>query len=167
MEDPETNPSTAGPDDCDTTEPLKEFTTQQTGNKINNPFRESSQQEAEQKNQPQKKSKELSKQDSEKRNVEVVDEEEWQSIDEVEQDDQIPILMNDYYKSFKQLVEQKGFAYECHTVQTEDGYILNMFRIQQRRFLNIRKKPAVLLMHGLLSSADTWVINQEEDAPAF
>ena len=75
--------------------------------------------------------------------------------------------MNDYYKSFKQLVEQKGFAYECHTVQTEDGYILNMFRIQQRRFLNIRKKPAVLLMHGLLSSADTWVINQEEDAPAF
>ena len=41
----------------------------------------------------------------------------------------LPIIMSDYYKSFKQLVESKGFAYECHTVQTEDGYILNMFRI--------------------------------------
>lgn len=78
-----------------------------------------------------------------------------------------PILMSDYFKSFKQVVESNGFAYECHTVQTEDGYILNLFRIQQKRFINIRRKPAVFLQHGLLSSADTWVLNQQATAPAF
>ena len=73
--------------------------------------------------------------------------------------DQMRILMSDYFASFKQLVESKGFAYECHTIQTQDGYILNMFRIQKKGFINIRKKPAVFLQHGILSSADTWVIN--------
>ena len=73
--------------------------------------------------------------------------------------DQMRIIMSDYFASFKQLVESKGFAYECHTIQTPDGYILNMFRIEQKRFINIRQKPAVFLQHGILSSADTWVIN--------
>lgn len=64
-------------------------------------------------------------------------------------DIKVPIIMSDYFKSFKQLVEQNGLSYECHTVQTDDGYILNMFRIQRKRFgpikLGGRKKPAVLL----------------------
>ena len=59
--------------------------------------------------------------------------------------DLMPIIMSDYFKSFKQVVESKGFGYECHTVQTEDGYVLNMFRIQQKRWIRFRKKPAVLL----------------------
>ena len=75
--------------------------------------------------------------------------------------------MSDYFKTFKQVTESNGFAYECHTVQTDDGYILNMFRVQLRGFLRRRKKPAVLLQHGLLSSADTWVINKDDVAPAF
>ena len=36
--------------------------------------------------------------------------------DTTEQDSEVKILMSDYYKSFKQLVESNGFAYECHTV---------------------------------------------------
>jgi hypothetical protein len=47
----------------------------------------------------------------------------------LEDADQIPILMSDYFKTFKQVTESNGFAYECHTVQTDDGYILNMFRV--------------------------------------
>ena len=42
-----------------------------------------------------------------------------------------------------------------------------MFRIQQKSLLNIRKKPAVFLQHGFLSSADTWVVNRNDVAPAF
>jgi len=51
MADPDENPDTAGPGDCDTTEP-----------------------------------------------------------------DMMPIIMSDYFKSFKQVVESNGFGYECHTV---------------------------------------------------
>lgn len=30
--------------------------------------------------------------------------------------DKVPIIMNDYYKSFKQIVQKNGLVYECHTV---------------------------------------------------
>ena len=30
--------------------------------------------------------------------------------------DMMPIIMSDYFKSFKQVVESNGFGYECHTV---------------------------------------------------
>lgn len=64
---------------------------------------------------------------------------------ECDNSNQVPILMSDYFKSFKQLVQSSGFAYECHLVATDDGYLINMFRIQKREFLKFKKKPAVLL----------------------
>ena len=32
----------------------------------------------------------------------------------------------DYYLNFKDIVEKYGYQYECHSVTTEDGYILTM-----------------------------------------
>ena len=41
----------------------------------------------------------------------------------------------DTYKSFEQIVIENGFNYETHAVTTEDGYILNVFRITSNETL--------------------------------
>lgn len=50
-----------------------------------------------------------------------------------------------------QLLDKYGYGFESHSVQTEDGYILGVHRIPNP------DKPAVLLVHGLLSSSTDYV----------
>ena len=55
--------------------------------------------------------------------------------------------------------------FESHPVTTKDGYQLNVFRIK-----NPALKPGakvVFLQHGILDSADGWVMNFGTNAPAF
>ena len=48
---------------------------------------------------------------------------------------------------------------------TDDGYILNVFRITGP---NVKPgAPAVFLQHGITDSADCWIMNYNEVAPAF
>ena len=47
----------------------------------------------------------------------------------IDPDTAIPDL-SDYFKTFKELTAQNGIAMECHTVETSDGYLLDVFRIQ-------------------------------------
>jgi pimeloyl-ACP methyl ester carboxylesterase len=71
----------------------------------------------------------------------------------------------DFYKTFQELVAQNGFAFETHPVTTDDGYILNVFRIVNDKIKN--KKGVVFLQHGVTDSADCWVVHYPEVAPAF
>ncbi|XP_015793937.2 uncharacterized protein LOC107370456 [Tetranychus urticae] len=59
-----------------------------------------------------------------------------------------------------QLIESRGFEYEVHYVTTEDGYILQNFRIINRYARESRKnlKP-VLLLHALFTSCSAWMFN--------
>ena len=52
---------------------------------------------------------------------------------------------------------------------TDDGYDLTMFRMRTKEVAQKKKgsTPAVLLLHGLFSSSDTWVMNFPVKAPAF
>ena len=60
-----------------------------------------------------------------------------------------------------------NYPAEAHDVITEDGYILKVFRLQKKGSqLKSGLKP-ILLQHGLLDSSDTWLINDEDNAPAF
>ena len=59
------------------------------------------------------------------------------------------------------------YPVEVHTVTTEDGYKLTVFRIQAKNTKITEGKPVVLLQHGLLDSADGWIVNDEENAPGF
>ena len=36
---------------------------------------------------------------------------------------------DDRYHTFQQIVEENGFVFEEHTVETQDGYILTMHRV--------------------------------------
>ncbi|CAF5067530.1 unnamed protein product, partial [Rotaria magnacalcarata] len=65
-----------------------------------------------------------------------------------------------------QLIQSKGYPCEEHKVLTKDGYILGVFRISHGRNSSsssssstaVTRRP-VLLQHGLLDTATTWVMN--------
>eukprot|EP00743_Colponemidia_sp_Colp-15_P006664 GILK01007184.1.p1 GENE.GILK01007184.1~~GILK01007184.1.p1 ORF type:complete len:463 (-),score=53.58 GILK01007184.1:202-1590(-) len=55
-----------------------------------------------------------------------------------------------------------GFTPESHQVTTSDGYILTVFRIPPKPHHSLRgyvARGVVLLQHGLVDSAYTWVMN--------
>jgi len=71
----------------------------------------------------------------------------------------------DFDKTFEQIVRENGFKFESHPVTTDDGYILNVYRINSNE-----TKPgakAVFLQHGIVDSADCWVMHRPDVAPAF
>lgn len=47
---------------------------------------------------------------------------------------------------------------------TEDGYINQMFRVYKEF---PRGKPAIMMLHGLMDSSDSWILNVKDRAPAF
>eukprot|EP00005_Dracoamoeba_jomungandri_P007631 CAMPEP_0174274848 /NCGR_PEP_ID=MMETSP0439-20130205/59499_1 /TAXON_ID=0 /ORGANISM="Stereomyxa ramosa, Strain Chinc5" /LENGTH=905 /DNA_ID=CAMNT_0015366889 /DNA_START=14 /DNA_END=2731 /DNA_ORIENTATION=+ len=61
-----------------------------------------------------------------------------------------------------------GFPSEEHIVETPDGYLLTLFRIP---YSNVEdqysRRPVILLMHGLMDSCVTWVINENDHSLAF
>ncbi|XP_053618643.1 lipase 1-like [Plodia interpunctella] len=57
--------------------------------------------------------------------------------------------------NFTQLAGKYGYYAEEHTVTTEDGYILKIFRMRARQCEG--ERPPVLLMHGLLMSSDSFL----------
>ncbi|CAH2255156.1 jg7245 [Pararge aegeria aegeria] len=54
--------------------------------------------------------------------------------------------------NFPELARNYGYQTEKYDVQTEDGYLLGLFRIPGERGL------PTLLMHGLMDTSDTWLI---------
>ncbi|XP_023943659.2 lipase 1-like [Bicyclus anynana] len=62
----------------------------------------------------------------------------------------------DSYLNFTEIATKYGFDCEEHAITTEDGYILTVFRIRRRDCARY-KRPPVILMHGLLQSADSWL----------
>lgn len=62
----------------------------------------------------------------------------------------------DSFLNFTQISARHGFLSEEHTVITKDGYILTVFRIRSKNCVSF-KRPPVILMHGLLQSADSWL----------
>ena len=57
-----------------------------------------------------------------------------------------------------------------HAVTTDDGYILNVFRIpglSSNEEQPNTMKPPVFMQHGILDSANAWIINYADVAPAF
>ncbi|XP_066152578.1 lipase 3-like [Euwallacea fornicatus] len=60
-----------------------------------------------------------------------------------------------------QFIAKYGYYYENYTVETKDNYILNTVRIPRARNENgnsTSKKPAVLLLHGIWSNPQDFII---------
>ena len=78
----------------------------------------------------------------------------------------------DHFLSFGSMCRTKHYPFEQHKVMTDDGYFLTVFRIPGRKNESLTdaiaaSRPPVLLWHGLMDSADSWIINDEPLAPAF
>ncbi|XP_030460450.1 triacylglycerol lipase 2-like [Syzygium oleosum] len=67
----------------------------------------------------------------------------------------------------KSLVVTQGYACQEHTVTTKDGYILGLQRIPASRSGRLAYKPPVLLQHGLMMDAVTWLMNLPDESLAF
>ncbi|XP_053618642.1 lipase 1-like [Plodia interpunctella] len=65
------------------------------------------------------------------------------------------IELSDTELNFTQLAGKYGYHAEEHTVTTEDGYILKIFRMRARQCEG--ERPPVLVTHGLLISADVFL----------
>ncbi|KAL6135176.1 hypothetical protein ACLB2K_067404 [Fragaria x ananassa] len=69
----------------------------------------------------------------------------------------------------KSLVETQGYTCQDHQVTTEDGYILGLQRIPSGKSSNnsTAQKLPVLLQHGLMGDAGSWLLNPPNQALAF
>eukprot|EP01105_Mastigella_eilhardi_P006422 TRINITY_DN17_c0_g2_i1.p1 TRINITY_DN17_c0_g2~~TRINITY_DN17_c0_g2_i1.p1 ORF type:complete len:480 (-),score=122.19 TRINITY_DN17_c0_g2_i1:61-1500(-) len=66
------------------------------------------------------------------------------------------------------IVEDKGYPCERYSVATEDGYFLGLFRIPYGiAGPSSERKPAVLLQHGVLDNAETWVLNWPKESLSY
>jgi len=87
------------------------------------------------------------------------------------EDDFLPLHARDNaptYVPFPNFVKPLGYPVETHKITTEDGYILTFFRIQSKGQTAMKfGVPVVYVQHGLLDSADSWVLNDEDKAPAL
>jgi len=82
----------------------------------------------------------------------------------------------DVTRTLEEIIIKKGYPLETHQVVTSDGFILKLFRIPHgkntsradKENLN-RDQPnkVVLLMHGIVDSANTFLMNLEEKSIAF
>ncbi|XP_030555415.1 lipase 3 [Drosophila novamexicana] len=73
-------------------------------------------------------------------------------------------------KTSAERIESHGYPAETHEVETEDGYVLNMFRIPYSPKLGNAgqaQRPAVLIQHGLFSCSDCFLLNGPDNALAY
>jgi hypothetical protein len=54
------------------------------------------------------------------------------------------------------MAERNGYETKEHTVVSEDGYILKLFRVTSSQKGNSGKKQPVYLEHGILLDSDIW-----------
>ncbi|CAG9783225.1 unnamed protein product [Diatraea saccharalis] len=67
-------------------------------------------------------------------------------------------LNEDSYLNFTELTTKYGYKSEEHTVTTEDGYILTIFKILSKCDDNSSQSYPILLMHGLIDSSDVFIV---------
>lgn len=76
------------------------------------------------------------------------------------------------YLSFQEICDNNGYEFESHFTTSDDGYILNLFRIPGRfgdtktKNKSQRKSP-VFFQHGIVDSADAFIVNTADRSLAF
>ncbi|KAK9887099.1 hypothetical protein WA026_020043 [Henosepilachna vigintioctopunctata] len=65
---------------------------------------------------------------------------------------------NDYDLNITQTINKYGYPVETHEVTTEDGYILNIFRIPHGKEGSGVNEKTMLVMHGLFGQAENFII---------
>ena len=64
--------------------------------------------------------------------------------------------------SIRDTIKGAGYPFEQYSVETEDGYYLDLYRIPR-----VESKDVVMFQHGMMDSAYGWVMRGDESAIAF
>ena len=67
------------------------------------------------------------------------------------------------------MVKNEGMNVESHEVITEDGYINQVYRINNYKDTHDgeKRRPAVLVVHGMIDSSDAWITNGRNNSIGF
>lgn len=65
-------------------------------------------------------------------------------------------------RTIADLISAEGFEHSQHECETEDGYVVTLDRIANKNAFNV-----VLFMHGVIDSAQTWVVHGRERSAAY
>mmetsp|Transcript_59078 Transcript_59078/g.68349 ORF Transcript_59078/g.68349 Transcript_59078/m.68349 type:complete len:438 (-) Transcript_59078:132-1445(-) len=80
---------------------------------------------------------------------------------------EIPKLLSDadsdVYRTAAEVVMNKGYRFSEHFVQTQDGYILTVWRVQK----SVTRKHPVILQHGLLDCSFSWFVNLPDQSLSY
>ena len=73
------------------------------------------------------------------------------------------------FLDYKTIINNYGYSFEEYELTTNDGYILNLWRIpgklnSKKKFLE-KEKEVILLQHGLLDDSFTWFALQNNSLP--
>jgi len=72
------------------------------------------------------------------------------------------------FPTFQDFAKALKYPVQVHKINTEDGYILTFFRLQKKHQNSfIPNLPVIYLQHGFMDSGDTWIIDNESNAPGF
>ncbi|CDW75411.1 lysosomal acid lipase cholesteryl ester hydrolase-like [Stylonychia lemnae] len=66
-----------------------------------------------------------------------------------------------YNMTIREQIESRGYVYEEHKIQTEDGYILTAFRVPCKKGENADSKTPIQMQHGLFDDGGSWFFNNE------
>lgn len=73
--------------------------------------------------------------------------------------------------TIEEYVKSKGYLFEKHLIETEDGYLIEIFRIpgyvEEPPQKASNPKQPILIQHGLLDSAEGFIMNKEERCIPF
>lgn len=64
----------------------------------------------------------------------------------------------------RDIVTPLKYPFAAYSTTTDDGYILKVFRVQAKNSQIQNGRPVVFLQHGIIDSADDWVINGEANS---
>ncbi|KAF6216012.1 hypothetical protein GE061_000349 [Apolygus lucorum] len=71
-------------------------------------------------------------------------------------------------ESMAKLVLPQGYPLEEYEIQTEDGYILTVFRIPfGRNGSSSSERPPILLQHGIFATSASWVLSEPHKGLGF
>ncbi|KAL7057513.1 hypothetical protein AAHC03_017182 [Spirometra sp. Aus1] len=71
------------------------------------------------------------------------------------------------YQTVYDIVESKGYSAKSYIIDTPDGYLLTVHRIAPKKLLLEGKRNVVLLQHGFIDSAHTWINNLANQSLGF
>lgn len=99
----------------------------------------------------------------------------WKFIDSIIQDltsEKEPLPEAAKFKSVADQIESHNLTFESYPVTTEDGYILELWRVYSetaRPKINEKdgKRRVIFMQHGLIDIAGTFFFNEPELSPAY